>query len=298
MVFRMKNMSKLLATPFAVLLLVLLNATGTICLSSQDIDKGLLENQSPITRPSQEKENPINDVDVEMKIASSQRNFHYPEPIKLQVFLFGRHPVLDARVEATVTSPSGSTSQVPLSENILLGATTPESGSYVAIITDFQKDGRYLITIRADDNGGRAYIAGSRRDDKTSLGVGPFDIERLMSIQVSGYEDRPSLPPLRINTLYAEVSDEQCILLSWQVPLNIGRDGSYEIRYSHELIQSREDWARAELLHKGRYSKKGGETQSYRSCEFGQGRYLLAVISNNKMGVQSEISNNYIVVLQ
>ena len=291
-------MKKLLTKPAVILLFVLFSTAGTMCFSMQDTDKGLAGNQSPITRPSQGEESPINDVDVEMKIVSSQRSFHYPEPIKLQVFLFGRHPVLGARVEATVASPSGSTSKVPFSENILLGAATPESGSYVAIVTDFQEDGRYLITIRADDNEGRAYFARSRRDDKTSSTVGSFDIERLMSIQLSGYEDKPALPPLRINTLYAEVSDEQCILLSWQVPLNIGRDGSYEIRYSHELIQSRQDWARAEVLHKGRYSKKGGEAQSYRSCELGQGRYLLAVISKNKMGVQSEISNNYIVVVQ
>ena len=125
-------MKKLLTKPAVILLFVLFSTAGTMCFSMQDTDKGLADNQSPITRPSQEKENPINDVDVEMKIVSSQRSFHYPEPIKLQVFLFERHPVLGARVEATVTSPSGSTFEVPFSENILLGATTPESGDIEA----------------------------------------------------------------------------------------------------------------------------------------------------------------------
>jgi len=291
-------MNKSLATPTAILFLILFNATGTICFSMQDTNNGLSGNQSTITRPSQEMENPIKDVDVEMKISSSQRSFRFPEPVKLQVFLFEPNPVLGARVEATVTSPSGNTFKVPFSENILIGATTPGSGSYAAIITDLQEDGRYLISVRADDNEGKAYFVYSPNKKKISSGVGSFEIERLMSIQVSGYEDKPSLPPLSINSLYAEVDDEQCILLAWLVPLNIGPEGIYEIRYSHESIYSMEAWGGAELLHRGRYNQKGGETQSYRSCELGRGRYHLAVISKNKMGVQSEISNNYIVVVQ
>jgi hypothetical protein len=179
-----------------------------------------------------------------------------------------------------------------------MGATIPESGSYVAIITNVEEDGRYVINIRADDNEGRAHFAGFPTAEKGSSGVGSFDIERLMSIEVSGYEGMPGLPPLRINSLYAEVDDDQCILLSWQVPLNIGQGGSYEIRYSHERIYTREAWAGAEVLHRGEYSQTGGETQSYRSCELGQGRYHFAVISENSLGVQSDISNSYIVVLQ
>ena len=106
-------MKKLLVKPTAILLLILLNATGTICFSRQDIDKGVLKNQSTTTEPSQGTENLISDVNVEMKISSVKRSFHYPEPIKLQVFLFKSNPVLGARVEATVVSPSGSTFKVP-----------------------------------------------------------------------------------------------------------------------------------------------------------------------------------------
>jgi len=297
-VIKSKNMKKLLATPTAILLIILFNTAGSVCLSRQDIDKGLSGNQSTTTRPPQEKGNLINDADVEMKISAVQRSFRYPEPVKLQVFLFKPNPVLGARVEATVTSPSGSTFKVPFSENILIGATTPGSGSYVAIITEFQEDGRHLIRIQADDNEGRAHFAGSPSDKKTSSGLGSFEIARLISIQVSGYQDKPGLPPLRINSLYAAVDEDRCIHLSWQVPLNIGRGGSYEIRYSHERIDSGEVWTRAEPLYEGNYDQKGGKTQAYKSCELDQGRYHFAVISKNKMGAESELSNNYIVVVE
>jgi hypothetical protein len=296
--FHRKNMKKSLAKLTVLLLLLLFHLTGSICFSRQDTNKELSPTQSTITAPSQEGENLIEDVNVEMKISTVKRSFHYPEPIKLQVFLFKPYPVLGARVEGTIVSPSGSTFKVPFSENILIDATTPESGSYVAIITDLQEDGRYVVKIRADDNKGRAHFAGFPTAEKGPSGVGSFEIERLVSIQVSGYEGMPGLPPLRIDSLYAEVDDDQCILLSWQVPLNIGQGGSYEIRYSHERIDSREAWAGAEVLHRGQYSQRGGETQSYRSCELGEGRYYFAVISENKMGAESEISNNYIVVLQ
>jgi hypothetical protein len=232
-----------------------------------------------------------------MKISTVKRSFHYPEPIELQVFLFKPYPVLGANVEGAIVSPSGDSFKVPFSENILIGATTPESGSYVAIITDLQEDGRYVIKVRADDNEGSAHFAGSPSNKKVSSGLGSFEIERLISLQVSGYEGMPSLPPLRINTLYAEI-DDHCIVLSWQVPLNIGQDASYEIRYSHERIDSRKGWGEAEVFYRGEYSQRGGETQSYRSCELGEGRYYFAIISENKMGAESEISNNYIVVLQ
>ena len=291
------HMKKSLAGPIAIFLLILWNLTATICFSMQDIKRERSANPSTTTRPARKTENRIENGNVEMKIRTVKRSFFYPKPIQLQVFLFKPYPVSGASVEGTIHSPSGNTFEVRFHENILIGATTPESGSYVAIITDIEEDGRYLIKIRANDNHGSAHFSRSSKGEKRSSCVGPFEIERLINIQATGYEGMPQLPPLKITTLYAEVED-QCIILSWQVPLNIGRNGNYEIRYSHERIDSRKAWEAAKVLFQGKYHQKGGDMQSYRSCNLGEGKYHFAVISKNKTGGESQISNNYIIVLQ
>ncbi len=120
----------------------------------------------------------------------------------------------------------------------------------------------------------------------------------MITINSFCYAGKTGLPPLKITTLYASIDSAQCVHLFWQVPINIGRDGKYEIRYSSKSIASKNAWDEARLSHEGKYTSKAGETQEHKICELGKGTYYFAVKSVNSKGFQSEISNDYIVVIK
>lgn len=255
-----------------------------------------------------EIENVTENVSTEMKIITDKKEFYFPDSVTIQIFLFKPYPVSGAGVSAQVTPPSGKVFEINFSENILVGSTLPNSGSYVAIITNLEEDGRYLISIQADDNGGQAYFAtpfgedvsdNQKKIEAKHLGrTGPFEISRMIRIQAFGYEGKAGLPPLKVTTLYASVESDHCIRLFWQIPLNVGPNGKYEIRYSSQCLPLQKAWHEAQLLFRGEYSRKGGDAQEHKTYAFGKGTYCFAVISENREGLKSEISNKYIVVIK
>lgn len=290
-------------------LLILLHLSGPPCWAMSDVEatdqqKGKEESPRAIQSQKAEKDAPI-----EMKLGTSKREFRYPEPVTIQVFLYKPYPVAGAGVSASVISPSGRMFEIQFSEDLLIGSTTPGSGSYVAILTDLQEDGRYQVNIRADDSKGRAHfavpfgedVAGPKKNLKgehTRARPGPFDITQVFYFHASGYEGHPGLPPLKVTTLYASVDSQQCVHLSWQVPLNIGNEGKYEIRYTSERPKLRKDWLEAPLLHRGEYINKGGESEEYKICQLSSGMYYFVVISENSQGIKSAVSNVYTVVIK
>ena len=247
-------------------------------------------------------------VEVDMKIVSNKKDFHYPEPIAIQVFLYRPYPISGAKVSAIVTSPSGKNFKIPFTEDFLLGPTLPGSGSYVGMLTDLEEDGQYQVGIEANDNNGKAYFAkqlgeelpDTQRtiDNSSPRTVGSFQIQSMISINVFGYVGKFGLPPLKITTLYASVDSDQCVYLFWEVPINIGPDGEYEIRYSSQSITSERAWSDARLAYKGKYTRKGGETHEHKICGLGKGIFYFAVRSVNSKDFQSEISNDYIVIIR
>lgn len=246
---------------------------------------------------------------VEMKTVINKKEFFYPEPVIIQVLLSGTNPISGAQVLGEVTPPSGKPFPITFSENILPGWTTPGNGSYTAVVTDLKEDGQYRFKIEASDNNNSAYYAKPFREDlpdsQSTNGLGqnfgiipPFKIESIISVNVFGYSGKAKLPPLKITTLYASVDSDGCVQLFWQTPPNIGQDGSYEIRYSSQSITSLELWNKATLAYEGKYSSKPGETQEQKICSLGKGIFYFCVISRNNRTSQSEISNDYIVVIE
>jgi hypothetical protein len=120
----------------------------------------------------------------------------------------------------------------------------------------------------------------------------------MVSIQVFGYEGAAGLPPLKVTTLYASVESKNRVLLSWQTPINIGPGGLFEIRCAIQCQKLRNAWIEAQLLFRGKYTRKGGETQEYETGVLDKGKYCFAVISENRNGLKSEISNQYIIILK
>jgi len=276
-----------------------------------------LENVKSVSQTNQqEKETntgklePImQNVRVNMKLVLNKRDFHFPEPITIQIFLYKLRPISGAKVTASITSPSGKILNIPFSENVLLGPTLPESGSYVGIITELEEDGQYQVIIQANDNNGNARYAKPFvgdlpekqkiiEDKPSPKPIGSFKTESVITINAFGYAGKAGLPPLKVTTLYASIDSDQCVHLFWQVPINIGRDGMYEIRYSSKSITSKNAWDEARLSHEGKYISKAGETQEHKICDLGKGTYYFAVKSVNSKGFQSEISNDYIVVIK
>jgi hypothetical protein len=248
-------------------------------------------------------------VSVEMKIPMDNKEFYYPEPITIQVFLSKPYPISGAQVSGVVIPPSGKPFTITFSENILVGWTLPDSGSYTAVITDLEEDGQYQVRIEANDNDSTAHFAKpfgedlpdsqSTNDPDQSPGfVTPFKIESIISINAFGYTGKPRLPPLKITTLYASVDSDHCIHLFWQTPANIAQDGRYEIRYSFQSITSIELWNKANLGYEGKYSSKSGKTQEHKICGLGKGIFYFCVVSRNNRALQSEISNDYLVVVK
>ena len=244
---------------------------------------------------------------VTIKVNIEKATFHYPEPVIIQAYLYGPNPIAAARVFSTVTSPSGKKFTIPFSEDILVGNMVPRSGGYVGVLTELEEDGEYHFLIQADDNNRKAHFAtGFIQDlpkpmptDKPSLTfTDPFRVDYDTVIHVSGYSGGKGLPPLKISTLYADVDPEQCVHFSWMVPLNIGSKGQYEIRYSFKEISSEKAWKEAKTIYAGKYQSKGGETQKQKICGLAKGTIHFAVKSSNRKGLQSEISNNYIVVIK
>jgi hypothetical protein len=248
-------------------------------------------------------------VSVEMKIPTDNKDFYYPEPITIQVFLFKPYPISGAQVSGVVIPPYSKPFTITFSENILVGWTLPESGSYTAVITDLEEDGQYQVRIEANDNDNTAHFAKpfgedlpdsqSTNDSDQSAGlVTPFNIESIISINTFGYTGKHRLPPLKITTLYASIDSDQCIRLFWQTPANIGQDGRYEIRYSSQSITSIEAWNKANLGYEGKYSSKAGETEEHEICGLAKGIFYFCVVSRNNIALQSKISNDYIVVVK
>jgi hypothetical protein len=196
---------------------------------------------------------------------------------------------------------------IPFHENVLPGATQPESGSYAAFITNIEEDGAYLVTMRADDNNGMASAATPFGEDADRPGkrrsvprerIGPFQIEAVTTFEAFGYAGNLSVPPLKITTLYASVDSDQCVRLSWGAPLNISDQAAYEVRYASQPMRSESAWNSAQPGCKGKYWKKGGGSIECTLCGVGKGRHFFAVRSFEGGSSQSEISNNYIVVIR
>ena len=243
-------------------------------------------------------------------LEAMQSQFRYPQPVSIRVGLFQSCPVIGARVIASITSPSGITLQTPLSEALLDTGTVPMSGTYIAILSDIEQDGRYIVRIRADDNGGKASCSGSVQsapttiDHPNAVGRGvpvsrpkPFSVERVTYVDVTGYEGNLSVPPHRINSLYGKIERSSCVRLHWQVPVNIGAEGEYEARASGTPITSKELFFQAKVLGGGAYTATAGQTQTFASCELGSGRFFVAVLSRTSAGVESDVSNDYSFVL-
>jgi len=293
---------------FFFLILIFANKGG-ILIGLESVKEEALINQQEKETGTGKPEPIMQNARVNMKIALNKRDFHYPEPIKIQVFLYKLRPISGAKVKASITSASGKIFNIPFSENILLGSTPPESGSYVGIITELEEDGQYQVIIQANDNNGNARYAKPFvgelpekqkiiEDKPSPEPVGSFQIESVITINAFGYAGKAGLPPLKVTTLYASVDSYQCVHLLWQVPMNIRRDGRYEIRYSSRSITSRNAWSEARLGYEGKYTSKAGETQEHEICDLGKGTYYFAVKSVNSKGSQSEISNDYIAVIK
>ncbi len=293
---------------FLFLILIFVNKEG-VPQALENVKDVAITNQQEKETYTGKLETGIQNARVNMKIVQKKRDFHFPEPITIQVFLYKLRPISSAKVTASITSPSGKIFNIPFSENILLGSTPPESGSYVGIITDLEENGQYKVIIHASDNNGNAYYAEPFREDlpekqkitedkPSRKPVGSFQIESMINFSAFGYAGKSGLPPLKVTTLYASIDSDQCVHLFWQVPINIGRDGKYEIRYSSKSIASKNAWDEARLSHEVKYTSKAGETQEHKICDLGKGTYYFAVKSVNSKGFQSEISNDYIVVIK
>lgn len=293
---------------FIFLILIFVNKEG-ILIALENVKEVALTNQQEKETYSGKLETGMQDIRVNMKLVLNKRGFHFPEPMTIQVFLYKVRPISGAKVTASVTSPAGKILSILFSENVLLGPTLPESGSYVGIVTDLEEDGQYQVKIQANDNNGNAHYARPFvgnfpekqkiiEDKPQREPVGSFQIESVITISVFGYAGKAGLPPLKVTTLYASVDSDQCVHLFWQVPINIGRDGKYEIRYSSKSITSKNAWDEARQGCKGKYTSKAGETQENKICDLGKGTYYFTVKSVNSKGFQSEISNDYIVVIK
>lgn len=293
---------------FLFLILIFVNAEG-ILIALENVKSVAQTNQQEKETYTGKLETGIQNARVNMKIVQKKRDFHFPEPVTIQVFLYKLRPISSAKVTASITSPSGKIFNIPFSENILLGPTLPESGSYVGIITDLEENGQYQVIIQANDNNGNARYAKPFvgdlpekqkiiEDKPSPEPVGSFQIESVIIISAFGYAGKAGLPPLKVTTLYASIDSDQCVHLFWQVPINIGRDGKYEIRYSSKSITSRDAWGEARRGYVGKYINKAGETQEHKICDMRKGTYYFAVKSVNSKGSQSEISNDYIAVIK
>ncbi|MBA7606132.1 hypothetical protein ES703_13271 [subsurface metagenome] len=293
---------------FLFLILIFVSAEG-ILQALENVKEVALTNQQEKETSTGKLETGIQNARVNMKLALNKRDFHFPEPITIQIFLYKLRPISGAKVTASITSPAGKIFNIPFSENVLLGPTLPESGSYVGIVTDLEEDGQYQVIIQANDNNGNAHYAkpfvGNLPEKQKIIEdkpqrepVGSFKTESMITINAFGYAGKAGLPPLKVTTLYASIDSDQCVHLFWQVPINIGRNGGYEIRYSSKSITSKNAWDEARLSHEGKYISKAGETQEHKICDLGKGTYYFAVKSVNSKGFQSEISNDYIVVIK
>jgi len=244
---------------------------------------------------------------VDLTLESGQREFRYPDPVTLRVSLRGPKPISEASVHGVVTAPSGNIFTIPFTDHILPGWTLPAGGFYLGALPRIDEDGRYAVTIRADDNEGKArvlrpFTADSRENEalrqQPSTATGSFRVEIEIDIDAVGYAGNPAPPPLRITTLYAEVDSERCVHLFWQAPLNLGDSGSYAIRHAPSRLTSEGAWARASTAAMGTYTAGPGETQTHVSCDLDGGSVYLAVKSTNRDGVASVVSNDYHVVFE
>ena len=257
---------------------------ATACYESfgSDIDSQRYESLQRKNRQySQTTRSDIRAMPVQLFIEIKEK-YRYPEPVVVRVQLTDENPVLNAYITGIVKFNSEK-EQVVFSENALLHSNFPDSGVYSAVLPVSQ-DGMYSLTVTAQSG-----TSSGENSDRS------FSLTKEKKFQLQGYSDKKRVPPVKIDTLYAEIDSEGNIILSWIVPLNIGDNGSFEIRYSSRRIGTIEDWNSATAIVNSKYHTEGGELCRYKHNIEDKGLFYYAVVSFNKEGSRSEVSNNYIV---
>jgi hypothetical protein len=237
---------------------------------------------------------------IQIDTSPTPDRFHYPDPVILQVYLNGPQPISGARVTAEVRGPSGATQRVSFRE---AGGTGPNDVRYSAVVTPLHEDGVYLVNVIADDNQSRATFAAGLESEprpgqerSAACAILPlFKVEKIFQFTAHGYGSKQDFQPSRVTDLYIERTPNGCYLLNWTAPLGLKTGSRYEVRASRAALTSEKAWQEAESLTTAAYSAKGGDQQTETVCLSGKGRFYLAVRSLSAGGLESAISNDYVV---
>lgn len=243
------------------------------------------------------------ELPVQVDTSATASDFHSPDPIVLQIRLYGPEPISGARVTADMTSPASEHRQVILKET---AGSMPQDVVYRATLAPPVQDGRYHGEVTANDNQGRAaFVRGMESEPRPgqseSAGqtpLSPFQVRQSLDFIIDGYQRHLEVRPEKTTDLYVEKGQNGCFHLSWTAPLGLTDGARFEIRASRQSLNSETAWCAAQCLVSEVYPMKGGDRQTRQVCIKGSGIYCLAVRSWSPSGLASDISNDYFVELK
>ncbi|GIX67627.1 calcium-activated chloride channel regulator 2 [Caerostris extrusa] len=184
------------------------------------------------------------DVDIWTHSTSTKETEQMPVIIYAKVN-FGRYPVKEANVSATVMTPDKKEFAVQFFDN---GRGDPDitqyDGIYSGYFTDFTGNGSYEINVKIHSNQGQTMI-GKKGEDiccgsqvkSDNFEVPPFELEEKSSFIAVGMKPDEGYKPSRIMDLKVRDFDPpNSIRLEWTAPGVEKAD-----RYIFKLFQSREN---------------------------------------------------------
>lgn len=278
--------------------------------------------------------NLIGQAAITLSPKTNKTNVTYPEPIIIEAKLTSTESIIRANVWAEVTGPppNNTVTTLTLRDNGQGADKFPMDGSYAAYFTQFDGNGRYTVTVFANNTNLTAEVGSQFKDgtgiqsdtqpqgiighilsslstnkssdtvtrEMTGNAVLGENFERISSagsFQVAGYNATVKIPPGKITTLNSVGNNTSSVALSWIATGNSmdqGTAAAYDLRFSKNLIATDADFNGATVVAGIGAPKSAGEEEKYTVINLEKDKtYYFAVKAVDTAGNKSEMSNVY-----